>query len=81
MASLGECDSCGRGPRLVRLQVAYGMEGCFCSECRGGSLADDIDELEEMVDALPPLTRADQAWADTIAAENALIEARSGGGR
>jgi hypothetical protein len=53
MASLGECDSCGATPRLLHIAVAYGCEGAFCTECRGRSLAEDIDELEEMLDETP----------------------------
>lgn len=49
MASIGECDSCCGQPRLLRRVMSPAGEGYFCSVCRGGSLADDIDDLEDML--------------------------------
>lgn len=69
MSILGECDSCLAHPRLLRTILSYAGEGSFCSECRHQSLADDIGDLEDMLDE----ERTDKARADI---EAALAEAR-----
>jgi hypothetical protein len=31
----GECDCCGRGPRVLRFVIAYGIDTFACAECHG----------------------------------------------
>jgi len=78
MPYIGECDSCGATPRLLRTAMAYGCEGDFCSECCGGSLAADLDDLEEMLESADQCAVKGAEWADdTGAIESALKEARA----
>ena len=49
--------------------MAYGCEGDFCAECRGGSLADDLDELEEMLESADQCAVKGAEWADDTGAD------------
>lgn len=57
---IGECDCCARGPRVLTICVAYGIETAACAECRGGTAREVIEELAE---------EAPEPWPVDVAAQ------------
>lgn len=76
MITLGECDCCSAPNRVLRHVTAGGMEANACAPCRAGSLADDVADLEDEIERVRPLDFDAVVWAQVIALQGALIEAR-----
>lgn len=72
----GECDACGAPNRVLHQCIAYGIETCACALCRGGTLADDIDDLEAELECLRALAEAARPIVLVARLEAALAEAR-----
>ncbi len=47
MTIVGECDACGKGPRVLHHCWVTGIETYACAECHGEPVDSFDDELDE----------------------------------
>lgn len=73
----GACDCCNAQNRVLNRGTTCGLEAVACSPCRGGSLADDVDDLEGEIEALRPAADTVPKWARIHLLSGALEEAKA----
>jgi hypothetical protein len=73
----GECDCCAKPNRVLHRGEVTGIETYACAECRGSSLSDEIDDLEDEIErCVQARPESGEQWAHIAALEGALLEAK-----